>query len=166
MTEERSRWGWKRWIFILAVAAAAIVITVRVVDFLEAAQMSLGLDRRSGAGMDGLLINHQGFDPPSDSLLRPSQIHVALRLAEAVDSLTAAGTKNDVMQAALADIMNEHMASRASYAWVRTQIMRALSHRPVSHRDSVHVDMLRMMQPRFEKVRRVYQDTLDRSLLP
>jgi hypothetical protein len=91
---------------------------------------------------------------------------VALRIAEAVDSLTAASTKKDSMQTVLADIMNEHMASRASYSWARTQIIRALSRRPVSHRDSVHVDMLRMVRPRFEKVRRVYRDTLDRSLLP
>ncbi len=166
MTEKRSRWGWKRWIFILAFVAAVTVITIRVIAFLEEAQMSLGLDRRAGAGMDGLLINHQGFDPPADSLLRPSQMHVALRLAEAVDSLTAAGTKKSTMQNALAEIMNEHMASRASYIWVRTQITRALSQRPVNHRDSVHVDMLRMTRPRFEKVRRVYRDTLDRLLLP
>lgn len=128
--------------------------------------MSLGLGRTPGAGIKGQLVNQQRFDPPPDSLLRPSQIHVALRVAEAIDSLTTKKVRTREIEAAVANIMNEHMASQSAYWWTRTQIDRSLTRRPTDHRDTVHADLLRMFRSRFDAVRKVYRDTLDRMLKP
>lgn len=166
MTEKRSKWRWPRWLFLLAILVAVTIITIRTVNFLQEAQMSLGLDRTPGSGIQGQLINQQQYDPPQDSLLRLSQIHVALRVAEVIDSMTNKKVRTPIIESAVANIMNEHMASRSAYWWTRTQISRSLSRRPVDHRDSVHNDLLRMFRPRFEAVRRVYRDTLDRMLKP
>jgi hypothetical protein len=145
---------------------AVTIITIRTVDFLGEAQMSLGLNRTPGAGIEGQLVNQQRFDPPPDSLLRIGQAHVALRIAELIDSLTEKKARTVQIESSVAAVMNQHMMSRSAYWWTRTQVVRTLQRTPVDHRDSANVVLLRMMRPRFLAVRRVYRDTLDRLLLP
>jgi hypothetical protein len=166
MSEERSRWRWPRWLFILAIVTAVTIITIRTIDFLGEAQMSLGLNRTPGAGIAGQLVNQQRFDPPSDSLLRIGQAHIVLRVAEAIDSLSEQKARTPVVESAVAAIMNQHMMSRSAYWWVRSQVIRTLERTPQDHRDSANVRLLRMLRPRFLAVRRVYRDTLDGLLRP
>jgi len=135
--------------------------------FLEEAQMSLGLDRTPGSGIDGLLVNHGTWQPPADSLLRIAQVHVVLRIVEACDSLDRQKTSREQQRTALAGIMNEHMVERSMYTWTRTTVWHALTRRPVTPADSANAEVLHLLRARFlqPRNRKVFTDSLDRLIL-
>ncbi len=163
----RSRRRWLRWLFVIGIAASLGYGGYKVWRFLEEAQMSLGLDRTPGLGIDGLLVNQGTWQAPSDSLLRIAQVHMVLRIVEACDSLDREHASQEQERAALAKIMNEHMIERSMYTWSRTTVWRALTTRPVTPADSANTALLRLLRSRFlqPRNRRVLTDSLDRLIL-
>lgn len=163
--EPRPRRHWLRWLFILAGVAGLGYIGFKAYVFLTDAQMSLGLNRTPGVGIDALLVNRTEWHPPRDSILRPAQVHTVLRIIEAIDTLHEQKTSREVVRRTLAGMMNEHLFDRSSYTWSRDAVLKALDARPVTHADSVNRELLTMFRPRFLAHRRVFDDTLDARLL-
>jgi Tfp pilus assembly protein PilV len=161
----RRRRRWLRITFLVLVLGALGYIGVRTYLFLEDAQMSLGLTRLPGQGIDALLINQQKWEPPADSALRPAQIHFALRIATTLDSLDRSKVKPAQRTKALATLMNQHMATKSAYTWIRSRIVSALDKPPTTKADSTDLESMEMYLDRFREVRRVYDAGLDRQLL-
>ena len=160
-----SRWTWRRWAFLLFALAGITYLGIKTFGFLTEAQMSLGLNRTPGIGIDALLVNRTEWHPPKDSLLRPAQVHVVLRVVETIDSLDAQGVSKETMRRELADLMNDHLFDRSSYTWCRDAIDHALFEEPSSRADSSNVTLLTMFRPRFVARERVFTASLDTMLL-
>lgn len=156
---------WLRWVFIVAAIAGLTYIGFKTYAFLSEAQMSLGLNRTPGIGIDALLVNRTEWNPPADSTLRPAQIHTVLRIVEAIDTLDRNGASRETMREDLADLMNEHLFDRSSYTWSRNAVQAALERKPTTAADSANVELMIMFRPRFREHQRVFDDTLDAMLL-
>lgn len=161
----KPRRRWLRWVFIVAAVAGLTYLGVKTYGFLTEAQMSLGLNRTPGIGIDALLVNRTEWHPPQDSILRPAQIHTVLRIVEAIDTLDQNGASREDIRTSLADLMNEHLFDRTSYTWSRDAVIEALERQPTTHVDSVNHELLTMYRPRFQEHRRVFDDSLDAMLL-
>lgn len=162
MSESRR---WQRWLFLIVVIASFIFLVYAANRFLTEAQMSMGPTPISGNDIDALLINKKKYNPPEDGLLRISQVHVCLRVWEALDSLAQKGSSETATRRAVTDILNSHMQTRASYTWARNSVVAALRHHPVTPADSTNVVLIRMMRQRLERVLHVPAESMDAELL-
>lgn len=162
MSESRT---WQRRLFLIVVIASFIFLVYAVNRFLTEAQMSMGPTPISGNDIDALLINKKDYNPPGDGLLRIAQVHVCLRVWEALDSLTQKGFSATAARRVVTDILNKHMQTRASYSWARNTTLAALTRKPVTRADSTNVMLLRMMRPRLERVLHVPVNSADAGLL-
>lgn len=156
---------WLRWLFAIVVVVSLIFLVYVINRFLTEAQMSMGPTPISGNDVDALLLNKKDYSPPDDGLLRIAQVHVCLRIWEALDSLTSSGSSANTIRRNVTELLYSHMQTRASYTWARNTIVAALTRTPKTTADSMNVELIRMMRPRLEKVRHVLADSLDAELL-
>ncbi|MBI2793471.1 MAG: hypothetical protein HYX66_02330 [Ignavibacteria bacterium] len=156
---------WFRWLFAIVVVVSFIFLVYVINRFLTEAQMSMGPTPISGNDVDALLINKKDYSPPGDGLLRIAQVHVCLRIWEALDSLTSRGSSANTIRRNVTELLNSHLQTRASYTWARNTIVTALIRPPKTPSDSMNVELIRMMRPRLENVRHVPMNSLDAELL-
>jgi hypothetical protein len=149
----------------MIVLASLMFLVYAVNRFLTEAQMSMGPSPISGNDVDALLINKKDYSPPADGLLRIAQVHVCLRIWEALDSLSRIGSSAITIRKNATELMNSHMQTRASYTWARNTILAVLTKTPKTTADSINRELIRMMRPRLEKVLHVPEDSLDAELL-
>jgi hypothetical protein len=158
---------WRRlvsWCFAAAVVVCLAYLGERIVNVVLQARTALGLTRIEGPGIDNLLAIQGNYTPPADGLLRPAQVHVAVRVAELADTLELINARPGQRRSRLAGLLNQHGVGKAQYLWARTTLLTAITH-PRTHADSVNANLVHIMQPRMDNLRRILQQSLDQELL-
>lgn len=165
MTRKRSR----RWFFVTLVVLALLYLVLVARVFLLEADMSLGLSRISGPGLQGLIVNRSLYTPPKDSVVRPGQLSMFLDAVEILDSLRADSAGVSEMRTSFADLLNRYTISLSEYRWIRSVVTAGRQHgqsrRRGTHADSTNEQRLLMFLPRFEEHTMFFRDTLDREAL-
>lgn len=160
--ERQHQRTWLRWTFIVFIVASLVFMSVKTAQFLQEADMVLGRKPLVvNPTLDDLLVNQQKWVPPSDGLLKQTHIHVALRIATALDSLNENESTGRVRRTTIATIMNEHMMTRASYSWIRSSIVTFAIEAPASSQDSANLSQYKMVVPLVQKHKRVFLENLD-----
>ncbi len=152
----------------MVLALVFLVLTLRVI-FIEA-DMSLGLSRVSGTGLQGLVINQQSYEPPIDGVLKPSQLSLLIHVVETLDSLQRADVSDSKSTSAFADILNQYTTSLSEYRWIRSMATRfeKVVHRDVRNlprSDSLNVERMRMFSMRLASHSHFFRDSLDKEAL-
>lgn len=160
----------KRWLFrtVVVLAFLFLVLTLRVI-FIEA-DMSLGLSRARGTGLQGLVINKQNYEPPINGVVKPSQLSLLIHVVETLDSLDRADADDSKSISAFADVLNQYTTSISEYRWIRSMAMRfeKAVHRDARNlprADSLNVERMRMFSMRFAAHSRFFRDSLDKEAL-
>ncbi|MBU3678330.1 MAG: hypothetical protein FGM32_01820 [Candidatus Kapabacteria bacterium] len=155
-----------------SVAVVAILCCVYLVLFVRGllfeAQMSLGIIRRNEQGLRAQIVNKESYAPPTDSLLRPSQIMVLHEISRHLDSLSTAKAQQREIDQQLVRMLNRFTMSVSEYRWIRQTATRLMSgRRPLRGllTDSANTSRLHMIMGDVTTFRRFYRDTLDRELL-
>ncbi len=158
----------RRWFFLTLVVLSVVYIGLTVRTFLLDADMSLGLSRISGPGLEGLIVNRQKYTPPVDSVIRMSQATMFLHVIETLDSLHREKVRPNDLRSGFAAVLNRYTTSLTEYRWVRSvcmESMRRSSMTDLHGADSINAQRLRMFIPRFREYRGFFRDTLDREAL-
>lgn len=165
MTPKRSR----RWFFVTLVVLALVYLVLVARVFLLEADMSLGLSRISGPGLQGLIVNRSAYVPPSDSIVRPGQLSMFLDVVETLDSLHADSAGSAEIRASFAALLNRYTVSLREYQWVRSVVNNVRSSNaetwPRSRVDSTNQHRLRMFSSRFDDHALFFSDSLDREAM-
>ena len=156
---------WLRWVFILLVVGGLVYVGLRLVFFLQLADMSLGLSRVPGVSLQSMLVNQQQWTPPKDGRLRPAEVHMALRMVRAIDSLEEEDLSEFQWRRRIADLMNAHMLTRSHYTWIRSKVVHSVQERAKTSADSVNAGLMEMYEPQFKDHWDVFRDSLDEELL-
>ncbi|MFM8771638.1 MAG: hypothetical protein ACKOE4_06420, partial [Candidatus Kapaibacterium sp.] len=132
------------------------------------AQMSLGIIRRNEQGLRAQIVNKEFYAPPTDSLLRPSQIMVLHEISRHLDSMSSAKASQREIDQKLIRMLNRFTMSVREYQWIRQTATRLMSSRRPSRvlpTDSANARRLHMVIGDVMAFRRFYRDSLDRELL-
>ncbi len=128
------------------------------------ARAALGLTRVVGPDIESMLVNHGTYIPPGDSLVRPTQLHLVLRIAELADSLEDQNVPTLQRRNRFASVLNSHSFGRSEYRWVRNALVRAIS-KPQTTADSGNVRLVEPLRDRALHMSQVFQDSLDHEIL-
>ncbi len=152
------------WTFLVLFLAAFAYVTERSWVVFSDARAALGLTRTEGPGINNLLVVHGKYIPPADSQLRPSHVHVAIRVAELADTLEKQAARPSRRRARFATLLNHHAMGLEEYRWTRRALLQALES-PQTTADSITRTRFRVMEPRLRSVQRILRDSLDAELL-
>ncbi|MBL0321000.1 MAG: hypothetical protein IPP80_01225 [Ignavibacteria bacterium] len=165
MTRKRSR----RWFFVTLVVLALLYLVLIARVFLLEADMSLGLSRISGPGLQGLIVDRSTYVPPKDSVVQPGQLSMLVDVVETLDSLRDDSADTLKMRTSFADLLNRYTISLSEYRWVRSVVSgvreQEVSRKRRTRADSTNTQRLRMFLPRLEDHGMFFRDTLDREAL-
>lgn len=162
----RRRWLHSSIAVVVILCCAYLFVFVR--GLLFEAQMSLGIIRRNEQGLRAQIVNKESYAPPTDSLLRPSQIMVLHEISRHLDSLSSANVAQREIDQQLVRMLNRFTMSVREYQWIRQTATRLMSGRRTSRAlatDSANSSRLHMVMFDVAVFRRFYRDSLDRELL-
>lgn len=165
---QRPRRRWLSRSMTVFVILCCVYLFLFVRGLLFEAQMSLGIIRRNEQGLRAQIVNKESYAPPTDSLLRPSQIMVLHEISRHLDSLSNAKASQREINQELVRMLNRFTMSVREYQWVRQTATRLMSGRRPSRAlstDSANTSRLHMVMGDVMAFRRFYRDTLDRDLL-
>ena len=158
MPDRQHRPHWRRpgrWIFLVLVVAALVLLIVVVRQFLTQASMSLGgsFSQTPTTTLRQMIVNERTYTPPADSLLTPTQVAVLLQAAEAADSLTRTKASPERHRRNMASILNRHAWALSEYRWSSRQLRSTLlvmqSRALPRNHHAANVDLLRTAAPLF-----------------
>lgn len=165
---QRPRRRWLSRSVAVVVILCCIYLFFFVRGLLFEAQMSLGIIRRNEQGLRAQIVNKESYAPPTDSLLRPSQIMVLHEISRHLDSMSTAKAPQREIDQQLVQMLNRFTMSVREYQWIRQTATRLMSGRRASRvlsTDSANTSRLHMIMGDVTAFRRFYRDTLDRELL-
>ncbi len=150
------------------VVAGGTYLFLFVRGLLFEAQMSLGIIRQKDPGLRSQIVNKENYLPPTDGLLRPSQIMVLHEISRQLDSMALGNAPQREIDAQLVRMLNRFTMSASEYQWVRSSATRLMLSRRTEGRasaDSANSRRLAMILSDVNMFRRFYRDSLDRGLL-
>lgn len=158
----------RRWAFFTLIVLAIVIIGLTIRALLIQADMSLGLSRISGSGLQGLVVSHQQYTAPHNGAVKVSQIGLMYRIVTHLDTLKVRSASNPVLRKEFAKLLNSHTTGLHEYRWFRESIYRVAFAPQGSLRtsaDSLTLDRLRMVIPTLQEHRRFFTDSLDKEAL-
>jgi hypothetical protein len=145
---------------VLLVALAALGYIVRIlVGLFQEANMAFGMSRPEVQGIERRLTARDMLHPAPDSVLTPRQISTVLSIAEQVMNLPDGPDLGQRAGDVLVASLNAASMTLIEYRYIRGVIASALQPRASS--DSIVVDRLSAVMPRFQAVRHFFDGHRD-----